>query len=142
MTKTFSEIRHRKSYTPPIEKDGAGIMAPFYFGEINQFIEDIERIKYDVQKAGSSEAINMLSKALSHEIIDLCLYLDTKEKRERLITEYEKQVGIKTAGTWESTDLGKQLETMKKITFINQAMTDYMTDLGVPPEQSGTYTRG
>jgi hypothetical protein len=117
-------------------------MAPFYFGEINQFIEDIERIKYDVQKAGSSEAINMLSKALSHEIIDLCLYLDTKEKRERLITEYEKQVGIKTAGTWESTDLGKQLETMKKITFINQAMTDYMTDLGVPPEQSGTYTRG
>ncbi len=126
----------------PIEKDGAGIMAPLYFGEINQFIEDIEGIKYDVQKTGSSEAINMLSKALSHEIIDLRLYLDTKEKRERLITEYEKQVGIKIAKTSESTDQGKQLETMKKMTFINQAMTDYMTDFGIPPEQSGTYTRG
>jgi hypothetical protein len=126
----------------PVEKDGAGIMTPLYFGEINRFIEDIEGIKLDVQKAGSREAIDMLSRAISHEIIDLRLYLDTKEKREKLIAEYEKQVGIKTGGTSESTDQGKQLETMRKITFINQAMTDYMTDFGVPPEQSGTYTRG
>ena len=126
----------------PVEKDEAGIMGPLYFGELNQFIEDIEGEKYDVQKAGGHEAINKLSQAVSHEIIDLRLYLDTKEKRETLIAEYEKQVGLKTGETSEATDQMKQLNSMRKITFVNQAMTDYMTDFGVPPGQSGTYTRG
>jgi len=79
----------------PVEKDDSDIMGQLFIGELNRFIEDIEGIKYDVQKAGSSEAINMFSKAISHEIVDLRLYLDTKEKREKLIEEYEKQVGIK-----------------------------------------------
>jgi len=131
-----------KIVVTPAEDDDAGIMTSFYFGEINQFIEDIEGEKYDVLKAGSREAINKLSQAISHEIIDLRLYLDTKEKREKLAAEYEKQVGIKTAGTPESADQGNQLETMKKMTYINQAMTDYLTDFGVPPVQSGTYSRG
>jgi hypothetical protein len=126
----------------PVEKDDAGILKPLYFGEINKFIEDIDGEQYDVLKAGSQEAIDKLSQAISHEIIDLQLYLDTKDKREKLITEYERQVGIKAAGTSESTDQGKQLETMRKMTFINQAMTDYMTDFGVPPEQAGSYSRG
>ena len=69
-----------KIVVTPIEKDGAGIMDSFYFGEINRFIEDIEGIKFDVKKAGTSEAIDTLSKAISHEIVDLRLYLDTKEK--------------------------------------------------------------
>jgi hypothetical protein len=126
----------------PVEKDDSGIMGPLYFGELNQFIEDIEGEKYDVQKAGSSEAIDMFSKAVSHEIIDLRLYLDTKEQREKLIAEYEKQVGIKTGETSDSTDQGKQLNSLRDVTFINQAMTDYMTDFGVPPKQSGTFSRG
>jgi hypothetical protein len=126
----------------PVEKDDAGIMAPFYFGEINEFIEDIEGEKYDVQKAGGHEAINKLSQAVSHEIIDLRLYLDTKEKRETLIAEYEKQVGLKTGETSEATDQMKQLNSMRRVTYVNQAMTDYMTDFGVPPKQSGTYPRG
>jgi hypothetical protein len=129
----------------PVEKDESDIMAPFYkrtiFGEINQFIEDIEGEKYDVQKAGGKEAINKLSQAISHEIINLRIYLDTKEKREKLIAEYEKQMGIKTAGTPESADQGKQLTAMKDMTFINQAMTDYMTDHRALPKQSGTYSR-
>ena len=120
----------------------ADIMGPLYFREINQFIEDIEGEPYDVKKAGGHEAINKLTQAISHEIIELRLYLDTKEKREKLIAEYEKQVGTKTAEESESIDQAIQLETMKKMTYINPAMTDYMTDFGVPPEQAGTYTRG
>ncbi len=126
----------------PVEKDGAGIMTPLYFGEINQFIEDIEGERYDVQKADSREAINKLSQAISHEIIELRLYLDTKEKREKLIEQYEKQMGQETMDESTPADRAKQLNSMRKITFVNQAMTDYMTDYGVPPGQSGTYTRG
>jgi hypothetical protein len=125
-----------------VENDGAGIMAPLYFGEINQFIEDITGEQYDVQKAGGHEAINKLSQAISHEIIELRLYLDTKEKREKLIKEYEELVGIEVTAGSESSDQAIQLNSMKKATFINQAMTDYMTDFGIPPKQAGTYTRG
>jgi len=126
----------------PVEKDKSNIMGPYYFREINEFIEDIEGEKYDVQKAGGHEAINKLSQAISHEIIELRLYLDTKEKREKLIEEYEKQMGLEKMDDSEATDRAKQLNSLRKVTFINQAMTDYMTDFGVPPKQSGTYTRG
>jgi hypothetical protein len=126
----------------PVEKDKSGIMGPLYFGELNQFIEDIEGEKYDVQKAGGHEAINKFSQAISHEIIELRLYLDTKEKREKLIEEYEKQIGLEKMDDSEATDQAKPLNSMKEVTFINQAMTDFMTDFGVPPKQSGTYTRG
>jgi hypothetical protein len=126
----------------PVEKDDSNIMGLLYFGELNRFIEDIEGIKYDVQKAGSSEAIDMFSKAISHEIIDLRLYLETKEKRERLIAEYEKQIGLDLTAESKATDQAKQLNSMRHVTLINQAMMDYMTDLGIPPKQSGTYTRG
>ena len=126
----------------PVEKDKSNIMGPYYFREINEFIEDIEGEKYDVQKAGGHEAINKLSQAISHEVIELRLYLDTKEKREKLIEEYEKQMGLEKMDDSEATGQAKQLNSLRKVTFINQAMTDYMTDSGVPPKQSGTYTRG
>jgi len=126
----------------PVEKDEDTIMGPYYFREINEFIEDIEGEKYDVQKAGGHEAINKLSQAISHEIIDLRLYLDTKEKREKLIEEYEKKMGLEKMDDSEATDQAKQLNSMRDVTFINQAMTDYMADFGVPPVQAGTYTRG
>ena len=82
----------------PVEKDKSNIMGPYYFRWINEFIEDIEGEKYDVQKAGSHEAINKLSQAISHEIIELRLYLDTKEKREKLIKEHEVQMGLEKWG--------------------------------------------
>lgn len=126
----------------PMEKGEGGIMEPLYFGEINQFIEDIEGEKFDVKKAVGHEAINKLSQAISHEIIELRLYLDTKEKREKLIAEYEELVGIEVTVGSESSDQAKQLNSMRDVTFINQAMTDYLTDSCVPPKQSGTYTRG
>ncbi|UCE39886.1 MAG: hypothetical protein JSV17_10390 [Candidatus Aminicenantes bacterium] len=126
----------------PVEKDEGDIMGPLYFGEINRFIEDIEGEKYDVQKAVGREAINKLSQAISHEIIELRLYLDTKEKREKLIKEYEELVGIEVTVGSESSDQVIQLNSMKEASYINQAMTDYMTDFGAPPKQAGTYTRG
>lgn len=126
----------------PVDKNTGTIMGPLYFGEINRFIEDIEGEKYDVQKAGSHEAINKLSQAISHEIIELRLYLDTKEKREKLTKEYEKQIGLEKSGDSVPIDQTKQLNSMRRITYINQAMTDYTTDFGIPPAQSGTYTRG
>jgi hypothetical protein len=64
----------------PVEKDDANIMGPYYFREINRFIEDILGEKYDVQKAGGREAIDKLSQALSREIKNLRLYLDAKKK--------------------------------------------------------------
>ena len=118
------------------------VMGPFYFNEINEFIEDIEGGKYDVQKARGHEAINKLSQAISHEIINLRLYLDTKEKREKLIAEYEKQIGLDLKDESEATDQTKQLNSLRDVTFIDQAMMDYMTDQGAPPKQSGTYTKG
>lgn len=126
----------------PAEEDDAGIMTPLYFGEINRFIEDIEREKYDVQKVGGHEAINKLSQAISHEIIDLRLYLDTKGKREKLIQDYEKQIGQELMETSATSDRAKQLESLREVTFINQAITDYTVDCGIPPEQAGTYTTG
>jgi hypothetical protein len=126
----------------PVEKDKSNIMGPFYFNEINEFIEDIEGEKYDVQKAGNREAINKLSQAISHEIINLRLYLDTKEKREKLIKEYEKQIGVELTDESDAEDQTKQLNSLRDVTFINQAMTDYMTDHGTPPKQSDTYTKG
>jgi hypothetical protein len=65
----------------PVEKDDANIMGPYYFREINRFIEDITGDKYDVQKAGGHEAIDKLSQALSQEIKNLRLYLDSKKKQ-------------------------------------------------------------
>ena len=126
----------------PVEKDKSNIMGPYYFREINEFIEDIEGEKYDVQKAGGHKAINKLSQAISYEIIELRLYLDTKEKREKLIEEYEKQMGLEKMFDSEATDQAKQLNSMREVTFINQAITDFMTDFGVPPKQSGIYTKG
>lgn len=126
----------------PVEEDDAGIMTALYFGELNRFIEDIEGEKYDVQKGAGREAINKLSQAISREIVDLRLYLDTKGKREKLIEDYEKQIGLEIKEASATPDRGKQLESLREVTFINQAMTDYTADYGVPPEQAGTYTTG
>ena len=126
----------------PIENDPGDILGPFYFRELNRFIEDVEGIKYDVKKAGSSEAIETFSKAISHEIIDLRIYLETKERREKLLEEYEKQISLRQTNKSVTTDQSKQLKSLREITFINRAMTDYLTDHGSPPSQSGTFASG
>jgi len=130
-----------KCVVSPIVKDKEGwFLKPLYFGAINKFIEDIEGEPFDIEKAGHNEAINKFTQAVSHEIIDLRIYLDNKEKREKLIEEYQELLGISKV-TPESVEKDPQLTTMKDIFLVNTVLSDYVTDYGVPPEQAGTYDR-
>ncbi len=124
----------------PIPKDDAGIMKPLYFGAINKFIEDIEGEKFDIEKVGHNEAINKFTQAVSHEIVDLRIYLDNKEKREKLIEEYQELLSI-SQKTPESAKKDRQLMSMKDMDNIHHAVADYKTDYGIPPKQAGTYDR-
>lgn len=124
----------------PIPKDGAGIMKPLYFGAINKFIEDIEGEPFDLEQVGENEAINKLTEAISHELIELRIYLDNKEKREKLIKEYQELLAISKDPS-ELVEKDKQLISMKDIATINVAISNYVTDFGVPPKQAGTYDR-
>ncbi len=129
-----------KCVITPIPKDDAGIMKPLYFGAINKFIEDIEGEPFDLEKAGKNEAINKFTLAVSHEIIDLRIYLDNKEKREALIKEYQELLSI-SKETPESVEKDRQLKTMKDMDNIHHALDYYRTDYGFPPKQAGTYDR-
>jgi len=130
-----------KCVITPVPKDDDGmIMKPLYFGAINQFIEDIEGEKFDIEKLGPNEAINKFTLAVSHELIELRIYLDNKEKREKLIEEYQELLNI-SKETPESVEKDRQLMTMKDISLVNAALSDYVTDYGIPPKQAGTYDR-
>ena len=124
----------------PIPKDGAGIMKPLYFGAINKFIEDIEGEVFDIEKATENVAISKLTQAVSHELIELRIYLDNKDKREKLLEEYQEFIDI-SQKTPELAEKDRQLMSMKDMTYIETAMADYKTDFGVPPKQAGTYDR-
>ena len=129
-----------KCVITPVHVGDAGIMKPLYFGAINEFIEDIEGEEYDIERAGTNAAIAKLTQAVSHELIDLRIYLDNKEKREKLIEEYKKLIGF-SGGTPELAEQDRQLVSMKDIFIINNAISDYLTDFGIPPKQAGLYDR-
>ena len=120
-------------------KDG-GIMKPLYFREINKFIEDIEGEPFGLEKVGENEFINKFTQAISHEIIELRIYMDNKGKREKLIEEYQELLSISKDPS-ELVEKDKQLISMKDIATINVAIPNYVTDFGVPPKQAGTYDR-
>ncbi|MFC2157070.1 hypothetical protein ACFLT9_04465 [Acidobacteriota bacterium] len=123
--------------SPP---DDGGILAPLYFGEINRFIEDVEGIKIDVQTAGSNVAINTFSKAVSHEVVNLRLYLESREDREKLMGQYAKDLNLPKDPA-QFTELDNQKASMKDIAVLNVVLQDYMTDHGHPPPQNGIYTK-
>lgn len=127
-----------KCVITPVSADDAGIMKPLYFGAINEFIEDIEGEEYDIERAGPNAAIAKLTQAISHELIDLRIYLDNKEKREKLIEEYKKLIDLGRE-TPELAEQDRQLLSMKNIFIINNAISDYLTDFGIPPQQAGLY---
>ena len=129
-----------KCVITPIPKDDAGIMKPLYFGAINKFIEDIEGEPFDVEKSEQNVAINKFTQAISHEIVDLRIYLDNKEKREKLIEEYQKLLSI-SKETPESVEKDRQLKSMKDMDNINHALAYHKTDYGLLPKQAGTYDR-
>jgi hypothetical protein len=123
-----------KCVITPVSKDEEGwFFKSLYFGAINKFIEDIEGEPFDIEKSGHSVAINKFTLAVSHEIVDLRIYLDNKEKREKLIEEYQELLSLSKETP--------QLMTMKDMDTIHHAVADHKTDYGIPPKQAGPYDR-
>ena len=120
--------------------DDGGILLPIYFGEINKFIEDVEGIKIDVMTAGSNTAINTFSKAVSHEVVNLRLYLESKEDRDKLMGQYAKDIKLPKDPA-QFSEMDNQKASMKDIAVLNAVLQDYMTDFGHPPPQSGIYSK-
>jgi hypothetical protein len=130
-----------KCLTTPIVKDEDGwFIKSLYFGAISKFVEDIEGEKFDIEKVAQNEAINKFTLAVSHEIIDLRIYLDNKEKREKLIEEYQELLGI-SKESLELAEKDRQLKTMKDISLVSAVLSDYVTDYGIAPKQAGQYER-
>lgn len=126
--------------TPISRDDEAWFNKPLYFGAVEKFIEDIEGEPIDIEKSGQSVVINKFTQAISREIVDLRIYLDNKGKREKLIEEYQELLSM-SKETSELAEKDPQLMTMKDISHVNAAISDYVTDYGIPPKQAGTYER-
>jgi len=124
----------------PVEK-GSPIMKVLIFRELNQFIEDIEGEKFDLEKARGKEAINKFALAVTHELVNLRIYLDNKGKAKKLAEEYRKEIGIDEEAIEMPGQKDRQLRSMKAIEHINLAISNYVTDHGAPPEQSGIYDK-
>jgi hypothetical protein len=125
----------------PVDK-GSPIMKALIFRELNQFIEDIEGEKFDLEKATSGkEAINKFALAVTHELVNLRIYLDNKGKAKKLAEEYRKEIGIDEEAIEMPEQKERQLKSMKAIEHINLAISDYVTDHGAPPEQAGIYDK-
>lgn len=130
-----------KCLTTPIVKDENGwFIKSLYFGAISKFVEDIEEEKFDIEKVGHNEAINKFTLAVSHEIIELRIYLDNKEKREKLIEEYQELLGI-SKESLELAEKDRQFKTLKDISLVSAVLSDYVTDYGIAPKQAGQYER-
>jgi len=122
----------------PIESH---IMKPLMFRELNQFIEEVEGEKFDLEKTGGKEAINKFALAVTHELINLRVHLDSKGKVKKLADKYKKEMGIDDEAIEMPAQKDRQLKSMKAIEHINLAISDYVTDHGVPPEQAGIYDK-
>jgi len=122
--------------------DDGGILKSLHFREINKFIEDIEGEKFDIEQAGSGkEAINKFSQAVSHELINLRVYLDNKEQRQKLEENYREEMALGKPATGMAVEKDKQLMSMRNIAITSQAISDYVKDHGVSPKQSGSFDR-
>jgi len=130
-----------KCVITPVSKDEeAWFTKSLYFEALEKFIEDIEGEPINIEKSGHNVIINKFTQAVSNEIIDLRIYLDNKEKREKLIEEYQELLGI-SKETPELAEKERQLKTMNDISLVNAAISDHLTDYGFPPKQAGTYER-
>jgi len=75
-----------------ITEDAEGILEPLIERDIREFVLDIygEEAVYKEGKLG----IGVIAGALAEEILNLKMYLDTKEQRAKLFEEYKKQFSI------------------------------------------------
>jgi tetratricopeptide (TPR) repeat protein len=130
-----------KCVITPIHRDEeAWFTKSLYFEALEKFVEDIEGEPFNIEKSGHNVVLNKFTQAVSHEIIDLRIYLDNKDKRERLIKEYQELLGISKESP-ELAEKERQLKTMRDISFVNAALSDYVTDYGIAPKQAGQYER-
>ncbi|HEK85278.1 MAG: hypothetical protein ACPLZD_01375 [Candidatus Saccharicenans sp.] len=69
--------------------DPDGILAPLINREMSRFIGEV---RGEEVKGESSEAVKQLALAIRDEIINLRLYLDSLEKREKLIKGWDEKM--------------------------------------------------
>lgn len=119
--------------------DDSGIMSPLLFKEINAFIEDVEGESVDIEKMSGSLAINKLSEAVAHEVTNLRVYLDNKEKAKALAEQYRKELVPRDEAAELYNQKERQKMTMKDSATIHAALTVYLTDYNVLPKHSGIY---
>jgi len=130
-----------KCVITPVAKDEEGwFVKSLYFEALEKFIEDIEGEPFNIEKSGHNVVLNKFTQAVSHEIIDLRIYLDNKEKREKLIKEYQELLGI-SKESLELAEKDRQLMTWKDISLVSAVLSDYVTDYGIAPKQAGQYER-
>ena len=70
-----------------IVEDKEGILAPLIDREAREFVADM----MGTQSAQDSSSIGVLAMALQNGILNIQLYLDTKEQRKKLSEEWEKK---------------------------------------------------
>lgn len=76
-----------------IIEDKEGILEPVIEKEIEEFVKDVfGETGADVDKKGKpSIGIGQIAGAVAEEILNLRIYLDTKEEKMKLMEEYKKQ---------------------------------------------------
>lgn len=71
-------------------EDSEGILGQLINREVSQFIEDVKGEKVQIEgKRGIS--IGCISEALAEELLNLRLYLNTREQKAKLKEEFEKK---------------------------------------------------
>jgi hypothetical protein len=70
-----------------IVEDQQGILGPLIEREAEEFASDM----MGVQKGRETSSIGVLAEALQQGILNLQLYLDTKDQRQKLMEEWEKK---------------------------------------------------
>ena len=76
-----------------ITEDKEGILEPVIEREIEEFVKDVfGETRADVDKKGKPViGIGQVAGAVAEEILNLRIYLDTKEEKMKLMEEYKKQ---------------------------------------------------
>lgn len=78
-----------------IIEDPEGILKPLVEKEVLEFIEDIEGEKPEMKGEKKSRiGIGSVAGALANEVINLQIYLDSKESREKLVKQLQKKVPL------------------------------------------------
>jgi hypothetical protein len=73
-----------------IVPDPGGMLGPVINRELLSFVYDI--MGEDFKKEGGAGAINQVANAIAEEIINLQIYLDTKDKREALRRKLDERI--------------------------------------------------